>query len=232
MYNTQPDFRPLFEGKIEVHMHNMHPHFYGAVKLLQASYDFISHSLITWHGRDHGGRRHCRWEVWTQTFLLPAEIPYTSTGGSRCVHGHVSMHFRTRPRCPHLWTRMRSNVRTRTCLWTHSQRVCVRSQTRSRKCPCLHISAALPVPFPITLPGELREGREEQLAVTSVPRTSRGPVGQLKLDMCALSASSNSYECLHTTKRSGKSGPKDQVALHYYYTSPSHWCTTHEVSKL
>ena len=31
---------------------------------------------------------------------------------------------------------------------------------------------------------------------------------------------------------SGKSGPTDQVALHYYYTSPSHWCTTHEVSKL
>jgi len=31
---------------------------------------------------------------------------------------------------------------------------------------------------------------------------------------------------------SGKSGPKDQVALHYYYTSPSHWCTTHDVSKL
>jgi len=31
---------------------------------------------------------------------------------------------------------------------------------------------------------------------------------------------------------SGKSGSKDQVALHYYYTSPSHWCKTHEVSKL
>jgi len=31
---------------------------------------------------------------------------------------------------------------------------------------------------------------------------------------------------------SGKSGPKDQVALHYYYTSGSHWCMTHEVSKL
>ena len=31
---------------------------------------------------------------------------------------------------------------------------------------------------------------------------------------------------------SGKSGPKDQVALHCYYTSPSHWCTTHEVLKL
>jgi len=36
----------------------------------------------------------------------------------------------------------------------------------------------------------------------------------------------------HTHTDSGKSGPKDQVALHYYYTSPSHWCTTHEVSKL
>ena len=34
------------------------------------------------------------------------------------------------------------------------------------------------------------------------------------------------------SRSSGKSGPKDQVALHYYYTSPSHWCTTHEVSKL
>jgi len=39
---------------------------------------------------------------------------------------------------------------------------------------------------------------------------------------------------LHCTlpATSSKSGPKDQVALHYYYTSPSHWCTTHEVSKL
>ena len=26
---------------------------------------------------------------------------------------------------------------------------------------------------------------------------------------------------------SGKSGPMDQVALRYYYTLPSHWCTTH-----
>ena len=40
--------------------------------------------------------------------------------------------------------------------------------------------------------------------------------------------------CIHTYihTNSGKSGPKDQVALHYYYTSPSHWRTTHEVSKL
>ena len=38
--------------------------------------------------------------------------------------------------------------------------------------------------------------------------------------------------CLSCRPTSGKSGPKDQVALHYYYTSPSHWCRTHEVSKL
>ena len=39
---------------------------------------------------------------------------------------------------------------------------------------------------------------------------------------------------METGVGSGKSRPKDQVAvaLHYYYTSPSRWCTTHEVSKL
>ena len=35
---------------------------------------------------------------------------------------------------------------------------------------------------------------------------------------------------LSVRRPSGKRGPKDQVAL--AYTSPSHWCTTHEVSKL
>jgi len=33
-------------------VHNRHPHFYSATKLSQASYDFISHSPITRHGRD------------------------------------------------------------------------------------------------------------------------------------------------------------------------------------
>jgi len=47
--------------------------------------------------------------------------------------------------------------------------------------------------FLITLPGGWREGRGEQLAVTLVLRTSSGPVRQLKLDVCTLSASSNSY---------------------------------------
>jgi len=30
---------------------------------------------------------------------------------------------------------------------------------------------------------------------------------------------------------SGKSGPKDQVALYYYYTSPLHWCTRYRNCK-
>jgi len=30
---------------------------------------------------------------------------------------------------------------------------------------------------------------------------------------------------------SGKSGPNDQVALHYYYTSPSHLCTRYRNCK-
>ena len=29
MYNMQAEFRPYFEGKIEVHMHNTHPCFHG-----------------------------------------------------------------------------------------------------------------------------------------------------------------------------------------------------------
>jgi len=48
--------------------------------------------------------------------------------------------------------------------------------------------------------GEWPEGRGEQLAVTPVPRTSSGPMRQLKLDVCALSASSNSYESLQQSK--------------------------------
>jgi len=132
--------------------------------------------------------------VWTQTFSLPPEIPYASTGicrgpvscltigiiGSRCVHRRVGVCLWT---CPHLWTglqtyaHMHSNVLTR-------ERFCVCSQTRSRKRPCLHISAVLSVPFPITLPGERWEGRGEELTVTRVPRTSSGPIWQWKLDVC------------------------------------------------
>jgi len=54
--------------------------------------------------------------------------------------------------------------------------------------------------FSITLLGERREGRGEQLAVTSVPRTSSGPMRHLKLDVCALSASSSSYRSLRQSE--------------------------------
>jgi len=53
---------------------------------------------------------------------------------------------------------------------------------------CLHMRS-----LPVTLPGEWREGRGEQLTVTPVPRTSSRPIWQLKLDVCVLLASGNSY---------------------------------------
>jgi len=41
------DFRPYFERKIEVHMHNAHPYFCDAADCSHASSDFISRSLHT-----------------------------------------------------------------------------------------------------------------------------------------------------------------------------------------
>ena len=92
-------------------------------------------------------------------------------------------------KCTHVCAAMCGRGRVR-------ERVCLHSRSRKRSCP--HITAAVPVQcayshFLITLPGGLREGRGEQLAVTLVLRTSSGPVRQLKLDVCTLSASSNSY---------------------------------------
>ena len=136
-------------------MHNTHPHFYGAMKLSQASYDYKSFiNYMT--RRDCGG---CRrdWcpplrirDVRMQTFSLPPEIPPASAGVCRgpasciAIGGVGSRRVRIGPQ---MYARMHSNVRMRTCPWTHPQCVCVRSQKHSRKRPCQHISAALSVPF-------------------------------------------------------------------------------------
>jgi len=53
MYNMQANFRHNLEGKL----YNTHPYFYGATEWSQASYDFISSSLIMRHGRDRDGSR-------------------------------------------------------------------------------------------------------------------------------------------------------------------------------
>ena len=82
-------------------------------------------------------------------------------------------------------TRMHSNVlmpRTHLCAFTETF-----LSTH------LYCTACAYNRFLITLPGKRREGRGEQLAVTPVPRTSSGPVRQLKLDVCMLLVSSNSY---------------------------------------
>ena len=118
----------------------MHTHFYSATKLSQASYDFVSHSLIMWHGRDRRGWR------WQPSQLTPAAADercvdvniFVSTRSTVCVHRHLQrtgilsyhrrrrqqMRSRTRRRAfvdasASIYARMRSNVLTRTCRWTH-----------------------------------------------------------------------------------------------------------------
>ena len=79
----------------------------------------------------------------------------------------------------------------------------VRSRTNLHDRSRPHISAALPVHTIISSPSERREGRGEQLTVTPVPRTSSGPLHrmrQLKLDVCALSASCNGYKGLQQSE--------------------------------
>ena len=110
------------------------------------------------------------------------------------------MQLRTLPRrprlqtCPQMRARMRNNVLTPTRLRT---RVCTFSETFSSSHFCY---AACACHRFLLLLGERREGRGEQLAVTSVPRTSSGPMRHLKLDVCALSASSSSYRSLRQSE--------------------------------
>jgi len=87
-------------------MHNTHAHFYGAMERSQASYDFISRSLITQHSRDRGGRRD--WcpplqmrDVQTQTFSLPPEISYASTGVCRLQRTGIPSYHRRRQQQMH-----------------------------------------------------------------------------------------------------------------------------------
>ena len=71
--------------------------------------------------------------------------------------------------------------------------VCIHGKVlvRTSLLHCLHIRW-----LPVTLPGEWREWRGEQLTVTPVPRTSSGPIRQSKLDICMLLVSGNSYKSL------------------------------------
>ena len=103
------------------------------------------------------------------------------------VHGHGYIaHART------YMQQCDDAANTSVCVHGHI-RVNVLVSTSLLRCLCVRS-------LPITLSGEWPEGRGEQLAVTPVPRTSSGPVRQLKLDVCALSASSNSYESLQQSK--------------------------------
>jgi len=140
-------------------------------------------------------------DMQTQTFSLPPEIPYTSTGvcrgrishltiggvSSRCIHGRRHVFADPSVLSTFMDTSANVCIYAQQCADTYmsvnafpNASVCIHRR------PCLHISAVLSAPFSITLPCECREGRGEELAVTPVPRTSSGPIWQLKLDVCII----------------------------------------------
>ena len=145
-----------------------------------------------------------------QTFSLPPEIPSSSAGvcggsvSSRTFgrigswkHNdlQVSALSMVTDTSAHACTYMQQ------CADAANTSVCVHGHIRANVLVSTSLLRCLCVrSLPITLSGEWPEGRGEQLAVTPVPRTSSGPMRQLKLDVCALSASSNSYESLQQSK--------------------------------
>jgi len=137
--------------------------------------------------------------VQTQTFSLPPEIPYVSTGvcrglvshltiggvGSRAdVFTYASACICGRVHVVHVYERI------------NNASVCVHRRVHGNVLVCTSLLRCLcHLLLRSSANGGQREGRGEELAVTPVPRTSSGlirRIWQLKLDVCTLSASSNS----------------------------------------
>jgi len=117
-------------------------------------------------------------QLTARSFMSTADAEYKLTDAfmdaSACVCRHVRVI--TDASSNACTTRMHRNVlmpRTHLCAFTETF-----LSTR------LYCTACAYNRFLITLPGKWLEGRGEQLAVTPVPRTSSGPVRQLKLDVC------------------------------------------------
>ena len=109
-------------------------------------------------------------------------LPYVHNDAK--VHNFIQL-FLTANIC------MRSNVRT--FPWT---RLCALTD----KFSSTHLYCAACAHNRFLLLSPVNDERGEQLAVTPVPRTSSGPMQQLKLNVCALSASSNSYKSLQLSE--------------------------------
>ena len=106
----------------------MHTHFYSAMKLSQASYDFVSHSIIMWHGHDRRGWR------WQPSQLTPAAADercvdvniFVSTRSTVCVHRHLQRtgilsYYRRRRQQMRSRTRRRAFVDASTNIRTYAQ---------------------------------------------------------------------------------------------------------------
>jgi len=112
-----------------------------------------------------------RWRAFADTSTLSTSTN-ARTYAQQCADADVSMNASTKVSvCIHGRVHVHGNVLVCTSLL---------------RCLCIQS-------FPNYSYQRVVGGRGEQLAITPVPRTSSGPVRQLKLDACALSASSNSY---------------------------------------
>ena len=183
----------------------MHPHFYGAMKLSQASYDFISRSLMP----AAADERCADANIFTSarnTIRIHRRLQRT---GILSYH-RQQMRFRTRRHASMdastSSTFMDASARKRTHICAgvrecvHSTSVCIHRRIHENVLARTALLPGLSAPLPITLPSVRRKGAGEKLAVTLVPRTSSGPIRQLKLNVCALSASSNRYKGLQQSE--------------------------------
>ena len=196
----------------------MHPHFYSAMKVSQASYDFISRSLIMPMAATTAAVAidacRCRWEICRRKHFrfrqkyrthpqASAEGEYPilpSVASAADAFTGVSMCLQSRLCCPHLWTRpqmyayMRSNVLTRTCPRTRSwMRLCAFTDVLV----CTSLLCYLHR-FLLLSPANVgREGEKSWLSHRCLERQ----VGQFgSWNLTCASSSSNSYKILQQSK--------------------------------
>ena len=117
---------------------------------------------------------------------------------SACIYGRVHIvHVYGRIRTQ-TYAHMRRRGGVRECV--HSTSVCIHRRIHENVLARTALLPGLSAPLPTTLPSVRWKGAREKLAVTLAPRTSSGPIRQLKLNVCALSASSNSYKGLQQSE--------------------------------
>ena len=142
--------------------------------------------------------RHCRWEMCGRKHFRFRQKYRSRPQASppRTLSISVQTCSQKRPHCPFMYVSANTCTCAQQCVSVNAS-VCIHRNvlvcTSLLRC-CAYNHFLSPAN------GGWREGRGEQLTVTPVPRTLSGPVLQLKLDVCALSASSNGYKGLQMSE--------------------------------